>query len=316
MSHRLYRGFPEPGAIAGDAVATIGVFDGVHLGHQQLLRRVASAARDGAAALITFDPHPRCVLAPSGCPASLTTVPERALLAARLGVPATIVLEFTAEFSRWSAASFCDRLVEAIDLRCLVVGPGFALGRDREGDERFLREYGAARGFDLEVMPPVERDGAPVSSGRVRSAIAGGRVDLAATLLGRFHRLAGRVEHGEGRGRSLGFPTANIAVEAGRCLPGDGVYATWLHAGDRWYPAATNVGVRPTFGSGGAMTVEAFVLDADLDLYGREVRLDFVERLREERAFPDPAALIAQMRDDVDTVRGIMRGRVEPDPVP
>ena len=313
MSHRLHRGFPARGDVATEVVATIGVFDGVHLGHQRLLTQAAGDAGGGSTAmLVTFDPHPRCVVAPAGCPPKLTTVDERSRLAAGFGVPETVVLEFTTDFSRWSAERFCDRLLESIDLRRLVVGPGFALGHDREGGEAFLRAYGAAHGFDLVVVPPVLVDGAPVSSGRVRSAIAEGRVDAAAVLLGRSYAIAGIVEHGEGRGRGLGFPTANIATEPGRCLPAAGVYATWIGTGDGWHPAATSVGVRPTFGEGGAMTIEAYVLDADLDLYGREVRLDFVQRLREERAYADLAALIAQIGEDVHAVRSVMSGRPEP----
>ena len=317
MSLQLFHGFPERGAVAAPAVATIGVFDGVHLGHQALLGRVAGdAGGRGAAVLITLDPHPRCVVAPSGCPPMLTTVPERAVLAARFGVPITIVLAFTHEFSTLSAERFCELLLGSIGLERLVIGPGFALGHAREGDERFLRAYGAAHGFDLVVVPPVLAGGAPVSSGRIRAAVAEGRVDDAAALLGRPYRIPGTVEHGEGRGRSLGFPTANVAVGAGRCLPAAGVYATWLGTADGWYAAATSVGVRPTFGEGGPMTIEAFVLDADLDLYGREVRLDFVQRLREERAYPDPAALVAQIREDVETVRRVMRGSTQPDDAP
>ena len=316
MSQRLHRGFPERGAIAAEVVATIGVFDGVHVGHQQLLRQVAAdAGEQRAGALITFDPHPRCVVAPSGCPPMLTTADERAVLAARFGVPETVVLEFTLDFSLWSAERFCDRLLESLDLRRLIVGPGFALGHSREGNENFLRAYGATHGFDVVVVPPVLVDGAPASSGRVRSAIAEGRVDAAETLLGRSYRIAGRVEHGEARGRSLGFPTANIATDPGRCLPAAGVYAAWLGTGGNWHPAATSVGVRPTFGEDSALTVEAFVLDADLDLYGHDVRLDFVSRLREERFYPDPAALVAQMHEDVAVVREIMRARPAPQPL-
>ena len=311
---RIHRGFPRPGAIDAPVVATIGVFDGVHLGHQVLLRRAAQdAAHSATPVLITFDPHPRCVLDPAGCPPLLTTPAERAALAGAQGVMQTVVLEFTRELSTWSAERFCDALVASCALRELVVGPGFALGRARTGDERFLREYGSAHGFAVAAVPPVLHDGAPVSSGRVRAAVLEGDVTAASALLGRRYRLSGTVVRGDGRGRGLGFPTANIATPAERCVPAAGVYASWLRAGDVWRPAATSIGVRPTFG-GGDVTVEAFALDFDQEIYGTEVELDFVSRLREERAYPDAAALIAQMHDDVARTRELLRESAAPEP--
>jgi riboflavin kinase/FMN adenylyltransferase len=313
---RLRRGFPERRAFARDVVATIGVFDGVHLGHQRLLQEVVSRSRSGAdmGVLITFDPHPRCVLDPDGCPPLLSGVAERAGLAARHGVASTVALEFSAELARWSAQRFCDRLVESVPLRCLVVGPGFALGRARAGDEAFLRQYGAAHGVEVVSVDPLMLGGERVSSGRIRHAVLEGRVEDAAELLGRFHHLPGTVVVGDMRGRTLGFPTANLASEAGRCLPAAGVYATWLYAAGSWLRSATSVGVRPTFG-GEMTTVEAFALDFDGDLYGAAVELQFVARLREERKYPDASSLVAQMRDDVAQVRTLMADVPEPEPL-
>ena len=312
---QLHRGFPEPGAIRGDVVATIGVFDGVHRGHQRLLHEVvAGVAGAGTGVLVTFDPHPRCVLDPAGCPPLLTGVAERARLAARHGVGSAIAIEFSEELSTWTAERFCDRLLTSLQLRRLVVGPGFALGRERAGDEAFLRAYGSGHGFDVVSVPPLTVAGERVSSGRVRGAVLEGRVEEATELLGRFHHLPGTVARGDGRGRGLGFPTANVAATAGHCVPGAGVYATWLCVAGRWLRAATSIGVRPTFG-GRTTTVEAYVLDFDEDIYDAGVELQFVARLREERAYADVASLVAQMHRDVEAVRARMSGLDVPDAV-
>ena len=308
----LHRGFPEAGAVAAPVVATIGVFDGVHLGHQRLLQQAASdAGGTSTAALITFDPHPRCVLDPAGCPPLLTTVEERALLAAEHDVTTTVAIDFTPELSTWTAERFCDRLIESLPLRRLIFGPGFALGKDRTGDEAYLREYGAAHGFDVCAVQGVVVAGERVSSGRVRAALLDGKVDEAAELLGRSYRLPGTVVHGDERGRTLGFPTANIVSDSRRCVPANGIYATWLHAHGRWWPAATSIGTRPTF-DGRTRTVEAYVLDFDGDLYDADVALRFVARLREERAFPDAESLVAQMHDDVAAVRAVLSAMAQP----
>lgn len=308
----LHRGFPEASAVAAPVVATIGVFDGVHLGHQRLLQQAASdAGATSTAALITFDPHPRCVLDPSGCPPLLTTVEERAILAAERGVPTTVAIDFTPELSTWTAERFCDRLIESLPLRRLIFGPGFALGKDRAGDETFLREYGAAHGFDVCTVERVVVTGERVSSGRVRAALLDGRLDEASELLGRWYRLPGTVVHGDERGRTLGFPTANVVSDSRRCIPANGIYATWLHARGRWWPAATSIGTRPTF-DGRTRTVEAYVLDFDGDLYDEDVALEFVARLREERAFADAESLIGQMHEDVAAVRAVLSSADQP----
>ena len=308
----LHRGFPEPGAVAAPVVATIGVFDGVHVGHQRLLQQAATDAGTlNNAALITFHPHPRCILDPSGCPPLLTNLAERAALAAHHGVGTTIAINFTPELSTWSARRFCDRLLESLPLQRLIFGQGFALGKDRTGDETFLRAYAAGHGFDVCTVDRVVVDGERVSSGRVRAALLDGRMDEATELLGRWYRLPGIVGHGDERGRTLGFPTANVISDERRCVPANGIYATWLSAHGRVWPAATSIGTRPTFG-GRTTTVEAYVLDFDGDLYDADVALEFVARLREERAFPDAASLIAQMHEDVAEVRALLSTMAPP----
>jgi riboflavin kinase / FMN adenylyltransferase len=300
-------GLPPPGAVASDVVLTLGSFDGVHRGHQRLVRRTVAgaAARDATAVVLTFDPHPRCVLDPAGCPPLLTTVEERAELLAAAGVQRTVVIDFTRELSTWSATKFCDTLLESLRIKEFVIGPGFALGHRRQGDETFLREYGAVHRFTVVTVPPLTRRGRRISSGWVREAVAAGRVGQARALLGRNYSVAGVVEHGDKRGATLGFPTANIAVDPRRCLPAAGVYATRVLIGRRRWNAATSIGFRPTFG-GDRLTVEAYLLDFDGDLYGKNARVEFISRLRGERKFHDATALVAQMNRDVEKTRRLL----------
>lgn len=299
----------------GDApvVLTIGNFDGVHLGHLALLDEVDSLARplQAQTALLTFDPHPRCVLDPAHCPQSLTTVSEKQALLAARGLDRMVVLGFTREVSTWRAEQFCDMLLRAFDLRALVVGHDFALGHKRQGDVAFLRNYGERHGFPVEQVEAVRVDDEPVSSSRIRSLLAEGDVSGAAVLLGRPYFMDATVEHGEEVGRHLGFPTANLSIAADKCLPAPGVYAMWVRVDGEWHAAATNVGYRPTFG-GDRLTVEAFLLDFSHDIYGREVRAVFVERLREERAYGSVDDLVAQIGRDVDQVRSLLGAATPP----
>jgi riboflavin kinase/FMN adenylyltransferase len=291
----------------GPVVLTIGNFDGVHLGHTALLDALDAAAQrfDAQTALLTFDPHPRCVLDPPHCPPSLTTVGEKQSILAARGLDRMVVLGFTREVSGWGAEQFCDMLVEAFDVRALVVGHDFALGHKRQGDVAFLRDYGERHGFAVEQVGAVGAGDEVVSSSRIRALVAEGSVSAAAALLGRSYFMDAVVEHGEEVGRHLGFPTANLSIATDKCLPASGVYAMWVRVGDDWHAAATNVGYRPTFG-GDRLTVEAFLLDFSGDLYGREVRAAFVERLREERAYPSVDELVVQIGRDVAQVRALL----------
>jgi len=299
----------------GDApvVLTIGSFDGVHRGHTALLDAAGGAARQSGAetALLTFDPHPRCVLDPPRCPRSLTTLAEkRSLLAAR-SLDRMVVLAFNREVSGWGAEQFCDLLLEAFDIRVLLVGHDFALGHKRQGDVAFLREYGRRHGFEVEQVGAVTVGEEAVSSSLIRSALGEGDVSRAAELLGRPFFMDATVEHGEEVGRHLGFPTANLSIAADKCLPAPGVYAMWVRVDGAWRPAATNVGYRPTFG-GDRLTVEAYLLDFSGDLYDREVRAVFVERLREERAYPSVDELVTQIGRDVADVRSLLEAAAQP----
>ena len=302
--------------VAGDApvVLTIGNFDGVHVGHVALLEAVRSTAGSLAAesTLLTFDPHPRCVLDPARCPQSLTTLGEKESVLAACGLDRLTVLRFTREVSGWGAEQFCDMLREAFDLRALVVGHDFALGHKRQGDIAFLRDYGARHGFPVDVVDAVRVGGEVVSSSRVRSLISAGDVGGAATLLGRPYFMDAVVEHGEEVGRHLGFPTANLSIATEKCLPAPGVYAMWVRVDGAWHAAATNVGYRPTFG-GDRLTVEAYLLDFSGDLYGRSVRGVFVSRLREERAYGSVEELVTQIGRDVEQVRSLLTEATPPD---
>ena len=223
---------PERGPSPPPVACTIGVFDGVHRGHAQLLARTVAAAQEigGIAVAVTFEPHPSAVLDPGNVPPQLTTLDEKRERLIAAGIDRVVVVNFTREVSQWSAERFCERLLDRFDLRRLVVGAGFALGRQRRGDVEFLRRFGAAHGFTVETVEPVTEDGETISSTRVRSALVSGDVETAARLLGHPYFLDGTVEHGDRVGLRLGFPTANVGVEPGKCLPEMGIYSSWIRA--------------------------------------------------------------------------------------
>lgn len=307
-------GFPQARRPAPPSVLTIGNFDGIHLGHRRLLGELVSDARrrDAEAVVITFDPHPRCILDPDNCPASLTTLDEKRDLLARLGVDRLVVLEFTRALSRWSAETFCTRLVAAFPGLCrLVVGYDFALGHGRRGNLAFLTAWGREHGVEVVAVEPVLLDGEPVSSSRVRRALATGDVAAAARLLGHPYFLDSWVTPGARRGTRLGFPTANLAVTPNKCLPARGIYAMWILVHGCWQAAATSVGYNPTFG-GDHLTVEAYLLDFTGDLYRERLRAAFVARLREERKFDSVEALTAQIARDVAATRRHLRRHPPP----
>jgi len=292
---------------------TIGVFDGVHRGHQQLIAETLEAARsaNGVAIAITFDPHPAVALGrASESPLLLTTTEERVALLAELGLDLLVVLSFTAATAHTPAADFVGDLVRHLRLAELWVGPDFALGHRREGDISFLRRLGEERGFGVQVVEPLVWEGAPVSSSRVRAALRAGDLRQATGCLGRPYRLTGLVARGDGRGRRIGAPTANLSLSPDRLLPGGGVYACLAHT-ERLgtHSAVVNVGARPTFAGlsdNRELTVEAHLLDFDADLRGQRLALDFIARLRDERAFPDTDALTAQIDKDIAQARAVL----------
>lgn len=301
------------GADERPVVLTIGNFDGVHRGHRALIDALVAEARsrDGEAVVMTFDPHPRCVLDPDNCPQQLTTLDEKRDLLERAGVDRMIVLEFTRTLSRWSAEHFCEQLLGSLLLARLVVGHDFALGHKRRGDIPFLREFGAAHGFDVVTVDALQERGEVVSSSLVRTALLSGDLARANRHLAYPYFLDGWVEHVDTASRFAGYPTAHPGITPGKCLPARGVYATWLRVGERWHMSATNVGYGPTFG-GNRLTVESLLLDSGVELRQQPVRVAFAARLREERRYPDAEALSAQIAADVEGARRQLSRHREP----
>lgn len=286
---------------------TIGAFDGVHLGHQTLIRCLVSAAHSGGlqAVVLTFDPLPRQVLGHGGADL-LSTLEERLARLEPLGLDGVIVLPFDRVVAATPAADFVSLLVERLALAGLWVGPDFTLGRDQEGNIPFLREIGTRLHFDVHIFAEnVVWEGQPVRSSRIRRAVKAGDMRQANGCLGRPYQLTGVVEHGEARGRQLGFPTANLQLPADRLLPASGVYVCYAHLLSGRFAAITNVGTRPTFNHH-PPNVEAHLLDFSGDIYGEPLRLDFLHRLRPELWFPSAEALIEQMRQDEAEARAYL----------
>lgn len=293
--------------LTSPSFVTIGVFDGIHRGHQQLIGGMAQAAHAAGnlAAVLTFDPHPAAALGYQP-PPLMTAVEERAELLAPLGLDLLVMFPFTPATVRTSAADFVAPLTQHLRLAELWGGPDFAFGYRREGDVQFLRQLGAEQGFSVRVVEPLVWEGELVSSSRVRTALQAGDIPQATGCLGRPYRLAGVVVRGRGEETKIGVPTATLSLPPERLIPGGGVYAC-LAYGERLeaHPAVVNVGVRPTFG-GGELAVEAHLLDFDGDLYGQTLALDFVARLRDEVAFPTVEALAAQIQEDTAQARVIL----------
>lgn len=288
------------------SVVTIGVYDGVHRGHRRVLERVVARAEEiGARAVVlTFDPHPLALIAPQRAPRLLTTLEQRLELFGQLGLELAAVLTFDEGTRNLRPEAFVEQvLVRGLAARLVAVGEDFRFGRDRAGDVEILSELGERHGFAVEPVSLVEVGGEALSSTAIRRAIAAGDVAEAARALGRCPSLRGIVVRGDARGQELGFPTANLEVSPDVVIPARGIYAGWARAGEEEHPAAISVGVRPTFADGEAEVVEAYLLDFEADLYGRELDIGLCERLRDELRFDSVAKLVEQMHRDVEEVR-------------
>jgi len=277
----------------------VGEFDGLHLGHREVI--------DGADTVLTFEPHPRAVVAPDAAPKLLTPLAVKEDLLAGLGVQELVVIPFDRSFAAQSAQEFIDRvLVEQLGAERVSVGENFRFGHKAQGDAALLERQDA---FETRVVPLVEVDGEIVSSTRIRGLVVAGDLEQANRLLGSPFQLRGPVVHGDERGRELGYPTANLVPDNALLYPGNGVYAcraAFEEDGEwRWWPAATSIGVRPTFVTGRGVLVEAYLLDFSGDLYDRELRLGFLARLRGERRFDTVDALLEQMHRDVAEARAV-----------
>jgi riboflavin kinase / FMN adenylyltransferase len=286
-------------------VLALGNFDGLHRGHAKIIDRVRRRAgeRGGTPAAMTFDPHPPRVVRPDRAPALLMTTEQRLEALGRAGMQGVAVVQFTREMSAWDPETFVRTvLVEWLHVAEVWVGANFLFGRDRAGTFSVLRTLGSRYGFRAEKIDAVRYKDFVVSSTRIRRLIAEGRVDEAGALLGHHYFIDGDVVHGDARGRELGFPTANLE-SANELLPPVGVYATAAAVGGIEHPSVTNIGTRPTFGGPGGVRVETHLLDGSRDLYDMRLRLSFVQRLRDERAFPDVDALRAQIDADCRAAR-------------
>jgi riboflavin kinase / FMN adenylyltransferase len=297
---------------------TIGSFDGVHLGHQALISRLvwdAHAAR-APAVVVTFYPHPVVVLREIHTPFYLTGPKERADLLADLGIDAVVTLRFDRQMSQLTAEEFMKRLDARMVLRQLYVGFNFALGRDRQGDVSHLREIGQKWGFNVQVIAPIDVEGGPISSSQIRTWLNEGEIEKVTKGLGRVYTMEGEVVRGDGRGRQIGIPTANLDILPERLMPRVGVYAGWAYVAGRRWAAVANIGMRPTFERSAVVPrLEAHLLDTGRqpngklwDFYGQQMKIEFVTRLRDELRFPSPDALLVQIRKDITAAREIFFG--------
>jgi riboflavin kinase/FMN adenylyltransferase len=299
---RIFRGLEEAAGRFGPCALTIGNFDGVHVGHRRILRRVAEVANENGwrSSALTFDPHPTRIVAPARAPLLLTSPDERAALIAEEGIAQVLILPFTRELSHLSAEEFIRVvLVDSLGARAVLVGDNFRFGYQHAGDTRLLAAAGQRYGFITEVVPAVSVRGRPVSSSAIRRLLQEGKVSPAGRMLGRPYALEGEVVQGHGVGSRQTVPTLNLKPPD-RVLPATGVYITRTMAvGDsRTWPSVTNVGVRPTFG-GDTLSIETFLLPGLSGAAPRAIRVEFLLRLREERKFPAPAALKAQILEDI-----------------
>lgn len=290
------------------AVVTLGNFDGIHLGHQLIIRRLVTEARreNCPAVVISFDPHPKMVIHPERRPFYLiTSLAEKTRLLESLGVDAFLLIPFSLEYARTTAEEFVRGLLaERLHIRKIIIGHDTAFGRAMEGNEAFLRDFGKRLGFAVEVIDAVRVGATTVSSTRIREALLAGDVRLAASLLGRPYSLGGRVIPGYRRGTRLGFPTANISPEK-ELVPARGVYAVRVLLEGTMHRGALSIGVNPTF-TDQKRSVEVYILDFAAEIYGRTLELLFIDRLRDEIRFATPEALIAQIEKDIASVRELL----------
>jgi riboflavin kinase/FMN adenylyltransferase len=287
---------------------TLGIFDGLHLGHQKIIRRVIEKANHlgGTSCVVTFDPHPREVLSPEAAPDLLTATEKKSQLIEKLGVEALCLIRFTPEFANIEARAFVrDFLIKTLRIKAIVVGYDWRFGKDRKGDVHLLREMNEGNGYDVEQVDRIEVDGQPVSSTLIRGLVLEGNLRRAAKYLGRRYSITGTIVAGSRMGREIGFPTANIEPHH-EAVPPNGIYAVWVDIGDTRKPGTLNIGYRPTVSTEKKKTVEVHIMDFYHDIYDQEIEVTFVEKLREEKKFPSIGALAEQIKKDVERARNIL----------
>lgn len=305
---QIFRHLNDPALVVEKSVVTLGNFDGIHLGHQALIKgAVSDGKRLGCWSIVlTFEPHPLKVLAPDRAPKTLLTHKDKMQLLQSFGVDAVIVQHFDLAFAKIAAEDFVRNiLVDRLHATKLWVGKDLRFGQGRRGDVGDLKRWGEDLGFEVAIVEPILVQGVRVSSSRIRQAIAAGRVNEVRPMLGRYHFLSGRVVRGQHRGKDLGFPTANLSTRT-EVLPPDGIYATLLQRGAEVFASVSSIGVNPTFGEG-PRTVESYILNFNENIYGETVKLSFVQRIRDEKKFSSVEALVTQIRDDVSRAENIFR---------
>lgn len=295
-------------ALDNDSVLTVGVFDGVHVGHKKLLHALTSeaASRGLLSGVLTFRNHPNSIFRADFRPQYLTSLDKRIKLIKDCGVGFVVPVTFDQEVAKLGAEDFTRLLQRKLRMKGLIVGPDFAMGHKREGDIEMLSTLGADMGFTVQEVDLMVNGGKAVRSTEIRQAIASGDMSTAEEMLGRRFELVGKVGHGDHRGRELGFPTANLDVPSDMAVPANGIYATFAYVDGKRHMAATSIGTRPTF-NGVGRTIEAFLLEFDSDLYNRPIHLEFIQRLRDELKFDDVEALLSQMNIDVQQTREILQ---------
>jgi len=294
-----------------NAWLTIGVFDGIHRGHREIIRILTTEARanHAPAVLLTFDPHPASVLSGQEIKC-LTTPDERADLLGSLGVDVVITQRFTRDLSTATAWEYMSHLKQSLDLKRLLIGYDFALGKGREGNANRLAEIGGELGYSVEIVSALSDESGVISSTEIRKLVATGNVGEAAKLLDYQYTLSGEVIRGAGRGRTINFPTANIDYPQQKVTPANGIYACWAHLGNEKFMAATNIGFNPTFTpERQTPSLESYLLDFDRDIYGQQVKLEFVSRIRDELKFNSVESLISKIYEDVDKTRDLLAGK-------
>lgn len=286
---------------------TIGVFDGVHLGHKHILSKLIEQAKrkNLISGVITFKQHPQSLLEPHSSVPFLTNLPQRIKLLKDEGAEVVITLSFTLELAQTSAYQFINLLQKYLRMSGLVLGSDFTLGRNQEGNADAISTLSRGMDFSLTVVPQVKINGEVVSSTAIRSSLANGDIKKANDMLGRYFSLEGYVISGTGRGTELGFPTANIDIEPERALPADGIYATWAYIDNQRYQSVTNIGKRPTFGEG-EQTIEVYILDFQGNLYRQKIKIDIIERLRREERFDNIEELKKQIENDIKQAKAIL----------
>ena len=288
-------------------VLTVGSFDGIHRGHQHLVSRVKQRAQEisASSALVTLHPHPKIVLRPDSSMQYLSTIEERLDLLAPLGLDYAVVFPFSIEASQIHAREFVQILIDHLNMKEIICGADFALGYKREGTVEFLHALGKEKKFGVTIVEPQKIDDTIMSSTRIRQLIADGNMDEATWQLGRYPSVRGRVVKGNQRGRTLGFPTANLAIAERRLIPANGIYVVRVKIGETWFGGAANIGTRPTFDNGHRL-VEVYVLDFNSDLYDQVIEVQFIKRLRAELKFENIQTLVDQMKRDVAETRKVL----------